>query len=299
MKSKHEKINIFKLLLVSLIIILIIFFIFKLSNKNISENKQASALILRTSTQETISNNTQDEIPEIQKINEKRKNCSEITTKRDLPVLMYHFFYDENAGETGKDANFMEIHDFEDQIKYLADNNYYVPTWKEVEDFVNGKIGLPEKSIILTVDDGDESFFRLAVPVLKKYNFYATSFLITSWYEGQIDNYKSPEVDFQTHSHNMHKPGSDGKGTFLTLSREDAKKDLLKTRSIIGDNCVVFCYPFGHYNDKAKQTLKDCNYKLAFTTKYGRVSPGMDCYELPRIRMSKGDSLDAFISKIK
>lgn len=298
MKSKR-KINKNRIFIFLALIILIIFFIFKITTKNQTNNENLANQNTNTTNSVEIATQAKEpEIPEVQKINEQRKKCSEITTKRNLPVLMYHFFYDEQAGETGADNNFMEIHDFEEQIKYLADNNYYVPTWKEVEDFVNGKIGLPEKSIIITVDDGDESFFRLAVPVLEKYNFYATSFLITSWYADCINNYKSPIIDFQTHSHNMHIPGSDGKGAFLTLSYNDACNDLNTTRSIIGENCIVFCYPFGHYNENVKKTLKDCNYTLAFTTKYGRVSPGMDCYELPRIRMSKGDSINSFINKV-
>lgn len=212
---------------------------------------------------------------------------------------MYHFFYDAQAGETGPDNNFMEIHDFEEQIKYLAENNYYVPSWDELEDFVNGKIGLPEKSIIITVDDGNESFFKLAVPVLEKYNFYATSFLITSWYPDRLEKYTSPVIDYQSHSHDMHKAGSDGKGAILTLSYESACQDLKASKDLIGEKCKVFCYPFGHYNDKAKQTLKDCGYTMAFTVKGGYVSPGMDLYELPRVRMSKGISLNSFIAKVK
>lgn len=301
--KKKTKVKTFKkqkILILLLFIILIIFVISKLINKNNSENETLDNISSTPSSSEQITDTiTEPEIPEVQQINEKRKTCSEITTKRDLPVLMYHFFYDEQAGEKGKDNNYMEIHDFEEQVKYLADNNYYVPTWQEVQDFIDGKIGLPEKSVIITVDDGDESFFRLAVPVLEKYNFYATSFLITSWYADCLNNYTSPVIDFQSHSHNMHIAGSDGKGAFLTLSYEDACNDLNTTRSIIGENCVVFCYPFGHYNDKAEQTLKDCKYTLAFTTKYGRVSPGMNSYELPRIRMSKGDSLQSFISKVQ
>ncbi len=297
-KSKNKKQNIIIILL--LIIILITVFIFKLTTKNDSKSENSEKISSNpiASEEETTNTVTKPEIPEVQKINEQRKTCSEITTKRNLPVLMYHVFYDEQAGEKGKNNNYMEIHDFEEQVKYLADNNYYVPTWQEVQDFVNGKIGLPEKSVIITVDDGDESFFRLAVPILKKYNFYATSFLITSWCT-DINNYISPVVDLQSHSHNMHIAGSDGKGAILTLSYEDACNDLNTSRSIIGENCIVFCYPFGHFNDKAKQTLKDCKYTLAFTTKYGRVSPGMNCYELPRIRMSEGDSLQSFISKVK
>lgn len=60
----------------------------------------------------------------------------------------------------------------------------------------------------------------------------------------------------------------------------------------------VFCYPFGHYNDTAKQVLKDIGYKVAFTTKGGRVKKGMDSLELPRVRILRDDSLTSFISKV-
>ena len=288
----------FLILLIALIILALILVptLFKTTN---TPNTTQDELIKNATNIEQNETIQEPQISQTEKINQQRKTCSEITTSRNLPVLMYHFFYDEQAGETGSDNNFMEIHNFENQIKYLAENNYYVPSWSEVKDFVDGKIGLPEKSVVITVDDGDESFFRLAVPVLEKYNFYSTSFLITSWYANCIQQYTSPVVDFQSHSHNMHIPGSDGKGAFLTLSYNDACTDLNTSRSIIGENCKVFCYPFGHYNSNVEKTLQDCNYILAFTTKYGRVSPNSNCYELPRIRMSKSDSLNSFIKKVE
>ena len=82
-----------------------------------------------------------------------------------LPILMYHFFYDKSAGEMGKDNNWMEISDFEKQMKYLHDNDYYYPTWDEVSDFIDGIIELPEKSVVVTIDGGAASFFKLAVPL--------------------------------------------------------------------------------------------------------------------------------------
>ena len=52
-------------------------------------------------------------------------NSSEVSTKKaaGLPVLMYHFFYDKDAGETGKDANYMEIHDFEEQSNSIYESD--------------------------------------------------------------------------------------------------------------------------------------------------------------------------------
>ena len=52
---------------------------------------------------------------------------------KSIPILMYHFFYDSSNGQNGIDSNWIDIKKFEEQIKYLVDNDYYFPTWKEIE----------------------------------------------------------------------------------------------------------------------------------------------------------------------
>jgi len=216
-----------------------------------------------------------------------------------LPILMYHFFYDESIGETGQDSNWMEVSSFEEQMKYLSDNNYYYPSWDEVYGFVNGDIDLPVKSVVVTIDDGSESFFRLAIPILEKYNVHATSFIITSWVgKDTVDEYSSDILIFRSHSHDMHRPGRDGQGAFLTMTEEEASNDLETSKSIVGSS-DVFCYPFGHTNDFTSRMLTEMEYKLAVTTKPGRVVSGNDPLFLTRVRMSKGDSLNVFIERVK
>ncbi len=192
-------------------------------------------------------------------------------SKKGLPVLMYHFFYDVKKGEKGADSNWMEVSAFEEQMKYLSENNYYFPTWNEVEAYIDGTITLPEKSVVITIDDGDESFIKYAIPIIEKYNVKATSFVVTSWNGDWLPKaYKSNHLDFQSHSHDMHRSGNNGKGRFVNLSYKVALEDVTKSKNIIGD-CTIFCYPFGHYNNNAMKVLKDAGYKLAFTT-VGRQS---------------------------
>lgn len=299
-KKKKKNTRHLKGLLLFIILILVIILLVKkpFNNNEVSDTGKTDSQAATAST--TDSENKVEEKNQPSVIENLSEDEIKLSKERGLPVLMYHFFYDSTNGEVGKDNNFMEIHDFEEQIKYLSENNYYIPSWKEVLGYVEGKNGLPLKSVVITVDDGDESFFRLAVPVLEKYNITATSFLITSWYLDPVEREKYPSViDFQSHSDSMHKAGSNGKGAFLTLDEASACADLEKSRSKIGEDCIVFCYPFGHFNDNCKRILKKCDYILAFTTQGGRVFPGDDPYELPRVRMSKGDSLNAFISKVK
>ena len=214
-----------------------------------------------------------------------------------LPVLMYHFFYDASKGQKGQDNNWMEISDFENQMKYLSDNGYYFPSWDEVADFVDGKISLPKKSIVITADDAHNSFFELAVPVINKYNVKATSFVITRWTgERVLSKYRGGNVQFETHTHNMHQGGCSG-GLIKCISYEEGMADLKQSIEIVGSKKAI-AYPFGDYNDHAIKMLKDTGIKLAFTTAYGKVYKGMDKLKLPRVRMNKGTSLNGFISAI-
>lgn len=249
----------------------------------------------------TVKDSSGNESKLTRSVNVVKRGSKNISTKQNsgLPVLMYHFFYDKNTGDTGKDGNYMEIHDFEEQLKYLTENNYYFPTWEEVKNYIDGKSCLPAHSIVITVDDGDKTFFDLAVPIIEKYDVKVTSFVVTSWIEDSnyLKQFDSNKIIFESHSHDMHRSGTDGKGRFLSLSHDEAYSDVTTSQSFIGSS-KVFCYPFGHYNDSCVQVLKDAGYNLAFTTKYGRVRPGDKPYELSRIRMSKGDSLKTFITKV-
>ncbi|MBR6034288.1 MAG: polysaccharide deacetylase family protein [Clostridia bacterium] len=213
-----------------------------------------------------------------------------------LPVLMYHFFYD-NVTYYQEDNNWLNINDFEEQLKYLTENEYYYPTWEEVDQYIDGKIKLPEKSVVLTVDDGDASFFDLAVPMLQKYKVPATIFVISEWY-GWRYNANMECVIFESHSHSMHESGGNGKGRMVNWSKEKIIEDLKLSSKTLG-GADVFCYPFGHYDDTAIEALKETGYKMAFTIVGGRVSVGYNKYTLPRVRVTAGNSLNYFASSVR
>ena len=234
------------------------------------------------------------------KVSDKAGNTTEKTQKvivRDelaksgLPVTMYHFFYD-NEKYFKQDNNWLDINDFDKQLNYLNENNFYFPTWEEVEDYLDGKIKLPSKSIVLTCDDGDDSFFDLAVPVMQKYHIPVTSFVITDWYGYKYDA-NIEYVVWESHSAGMHQSGSNGKGRIVNWTKAQIVEDLQKSSQILG-GADIFCYPFGHYNDTAIEALKEANYKMAFTVEGGRITPGMNKYKLPRVRVTAGNSLEYF-----
>ena len=225
--------------------------------------------------------------------------------KNGLPVLMYHFFYSKDdpnyAGKT-PDNNLLMVEKFSEQMQYLLDDNYYFPSWQEVIDYVDGNSKLPEKSVVLTDDDGNHTFFALAVPVLEEKKIPMTSFVITST-NGDRLNEKYEYINYQSHSENMHAAGSNGKGAMVNWNHDQILQDLNTSKSKIetstGNKCNVFCYPFGHYNDVAEKALSDAGFDLAFTVEGGRVKVGANKLALPRVRINGNTSLNQFKESVK
>ncbi len=71
--------------------------------------------------------------------------------------------------------------------------------------------------------------------------------------------------------------------------RDDLKLSIEKVK-----NTYSFAYPFGHYNDNTIKALKEVGIKLAFTIKNGKVKKGMNKYKLPRVRISRGTSIETY-----
>lgn len=222
-------------------------------------------------------------------------------SNNSLAVLMYHYFYDESAGETAKNSNWMSISKFEEQLNYLKENNYYYPTWQEVADFADGKIDLPENSIVITMDDGHKSIFNLAIPMLDKYEIPATAFVITSKFDtDNLGKYKDSTIDFESHTNNMHRGGGTigHGGIFPALSIEEGVADLKESIEKLGGNSGALAYPYGDCTERTKEAAQQAGFKVAFTTVNKKVKPGMDKYELPRVRMYSDISLNGFKNSI-
>ena len=224
-------------------------------------------------------------------INVQEKNTS------GIPVLMYHWFYDDTKGEKPgpvNSHNYISKTNIEKQVKYLKDSNFYFPTWKELEDYIDGKIDLPKKSVIITDDDCVGSFFKVAYPVFKKYQVPVTSFCITK--KNNWQKYLGKEyLDFQSHTDSLHDRicNTYWDGAVMCSSYDKIYNDIKKSISKINNN-DAFAYPFGHYSDDTIKALKNNGIKLAFTIQEGRVRKGLNKYKLPRVRMSAGTTLEQF-----
>lgn len=213
-----------------------------------------------------------------------------------LPILMYHYFYDPAQGEAGEDANWMDINLFQSHLEYMQTNDYYFPTWEEVAAYIRGEILLPERSIVLCSDDGHESFFRLAAPLVLDYEAKMTSFIVLiDLAPESLELYDPNKIFIQSHSYDMHRGGSDGDARILTASYQEVYDDAIMGKEILG-NADAYCYPFGKTNENAKQALGDAGVGVALIIGNDRAYPLCDPMEVPRLRMSDGSTAEYLAS---
>ncbi|MDR1042577.1 MAG: polysaccharide deacetylase family protein, partial [Clostridiales Family XIII bacterium] len=215
---------------------------------------------------------------------------------RGLSVLMYHWFYDLESGDERPatlQGNWMEASQFESEMLCLKNAGWYFPSWDEVYAYVRGETDLPDRSIVITVDDGRQSFYEYAVPVFEKLEIRGTGFIIANKLsKAKAKKYASEFVSLQSHTWNMH-DGSGGKSLLQTLPFEQAVADLTSASAILGASDAL-AYPYGYYDDAAVSACRAAGVRMAFGTSGGKVYPGMDPLRLPRIRISSGQSAEAF-----
>lgn len=220
-----------------------------------------------------------------------------------VPVLCYHQFTEENTSDNKMVVTRSE---FESQMAYLADNDYQVFSLGELGDFLNGNKELPIKSVVITIDDGYKSYFEVAYPILKKYDFPSTMFVYPDFIgAGPALKWKdvkylsdAPSVDIQSHSksHDSLQPLPSGETEKDYLSRikvevEGAEK-ILSRRT--GETINHFAYPYGNSSLEMIELLKKNDYELAVTVQKGSNPSFAAPFLLHRTMIYGGDSLNTF-----
>ena len=224
------------------------------------------------------------------------KNNTDAVESTSIPVTCNHFIYLEGDNT----CNEMICHhenQIKEEFKYLRDNNYFTLTTTELREWMEGKIRLPEKSILITIDDGARAWNF--IPLLEEYKVNATLFLITGWYD--LDRFQSPYMELASHTHDLHVggkcPGGQGSG-LKCLPKNVLLEDLKKSRDKL-NGTEAFCYPFYEFNDYSTQVIKEAGFKMAFIGGMKKVTKSTDLYHIPRISFNSTTTLNEYINWIK
>ncbi len=177
--------------------------------------------------------------------------------------------------------------DFEKHMQWLKKHGYNSITPDQLYDFVTTGAGLPDNPVLITFDDGYADNYNNAYPIMQKYGFVGTIFVVTSYLD-KYPNYMTWEqakeleangfsIESHTATHKSMTEASDAQIVEeLTKSKETLKEKL-------GKDSKFVAYPTGTYNLHIAQLAKDAGYKAAFTIKYDAVNRNSNVFALERV----------------
>ncbi|MBE3609301.1 polysaccharide deacetylase family protein [Campylobacter californiensis] len=204
-------------------------------------------------------------------------------------VLMYHSI-DTHKGDKF-DKWRVKPEDFEKQMAWLYKNGFTSYTISELCDFSK----LPKKAVCITFDDGYADNFTNAYPVLKKYGFKATIYLVPNQKTNHWEEKNTKYVSCMLNEDEILKMGDlveFGSHTMshLNLERaslESVKDELINSKKAVENlskkECKAFAYPYGKYNDDIACLTKDVGYKNAVIVKRGLFKSKDDKFTIKRI----------------
>ncbi|MBU1341930.1 MAG: polysaccharide deacetylase family protein [Proteobacteria bacterium] len=188
-----------------------------------------------------------------------------------VPILCYHRFSKECSSQLCVPEDV-----FVEQMNYLKENHYQVISMKMLMEFLEYKKALPQKSVVITIDDGYKSVYDIAFPVLKRYGFTASLFIYTNFVAGgsamtweQIREIKDAgfEVGSHTVSHAdlaVKRPKENQKEYIQRITHEIVEsKTILDNK--LNQETTLLAFPFGSSNHQITAICKDAGYKAGLT----------------------------------
>lgn len=243
-----------------------------------------------------------------------------------VPILMYH-----SVGYNNKvQSPYMITPEvFEEDMRWLSEHGYTAVFISDLVAYVRGKAGLPDKPVVITLDDGYLNNRTYVMPILQKYGMKAVLSVVGSFCENfTVHPDPNPSYAYLTwddveylahsgvfeignHTYEMHSMGQ-RKGC-MKLANESAASysaalsaDLNLLQSMLTEKAgvtpIVFTYPYGAVSDEAVFVLQALDFQAALTCveKINLISPASPegLYHLGRFNRPSGESTECFMKRI-
>lgn len=230
-----------------------------------------------------------------------------------IPILTYHHIL--KATENHKfrhTSTTTSLTAFTEQMNYLKEAGYETLSLNQVAGYLNKSINLPGRAVALTFDDGLQSIYRYAYPLLKENGQRATLFVISSRIKSKTSKWAPNSLQFmswqslrssrdvfdiQSHSHFLHRLDNNKKPIIFSRQSHTIILDLQRSQrvlSLLNPHQYAFAYPFGGYNQRAINAVKASGMTLAVTTQQGKVRLGDPPFALKRLYALSTDPIEKF-----
>ena len=233
------------------------------------------------------------------------KEAGETGENVQVPILMYHDISYLGIGYSKTPEIFLR------QMQELKDAGFHTVTYAQLVDFVEHGTPLPDKPIVISVDDGYRTNYEYLYPILQELDMKAEIALIggaiqySSWglkWDEVREMADSGLVSFQAHTDQLHsdqtaeggrlgvlKAHGESWTDYVELLGTDTAAVMRKIQRHTGSCPVAFVYPRGKWNTMAEAVIKQAGCKVSVTTKDGVaeiIQGDPDClYLMDRIGM--------------
>ena len=208
-----------------------------------------------------------------------------------VPILMYHSVCPDKALA----GRYIVTDDtFRSDMEYLKARGYTAVSVEQLADYVQNGTALPEKPVMITLDDGYLNNLTDALPILRDTGMRAVvsvagaasdapgenrdsriAYAHLNWDEVK-ELSDSGIVEIENHTWNMHGDGKTGRKGCTKMPGETdeeyraaLKADLSKLQGVLkektGSAPLAFTYPYGKISAGAEDVLKELGFKAAFT----------------------------------
>lgn len=195
------------------------------------------------------------------------------------------------------------------QMEYLATEGYTAVTLAEAVDAMRAGKALAPKTVVITFDDGYKDNYDEAFPILKRYHFPATIFLVAD----RIGDNAVWDAQYGTplplmtwdNAREMHAAGIEFGSHTAThqrledLAPQDAEKEICDSKMTIemqlGQPIHTFAYPYESFNQQIQDITAQCGYRAAC----GTPRMAETFYNLWRVEIGRVDAdLEIFKRKL-
>ena len=221
-----------------------------------------------------------------------------------VPILIYHAIRPTKSADTPSVLNYVCTPEtLEKELSFLKTNNYQSISFSDVVAHFKWGKTLPQNPVIISFDDSWEDQINYGVPLLVKYGFKATFFVIVgsintkyqmTWDDIRMLDLIGMEIGCHTFSHPFLTQLTTPRRMFALNKELVGSKKILE--SALGHPITAFAYPYGQYNDILIERLKEAGYTSARTTYPGIIHAEKDLFNLTGI--IRTESMAYFINDL-
>jgi peptidoglycan/xylan/chitin deacetylase (PgdA/CDA1 family) len=228
-----------------------------------------------------------------------------------IPILMYHQIDKPPKRGTALRGLIVAPSSFAWQMRLLRWMGYQGLSMRDLEPYLQGK--KQGKVVGITFDDGYLNNLTDALPVLEKYQFSSTCYVVsqllgkTNVWDQSVGIAQTPlmtvdqvqqwiaggqEIGAHTRNH-VHLP---------ECSDEQSREEIVLCKAELEAVCrqpvLSFCYPYGQFGESHISMVRQTGYQTSTTTQRGRTRAGQDLFTLPRIPIVRSTTLPIFLIKL-